>query len=363
MVFATRMRSVFTCCLLIFACSTDYGIAQTLGGSSVFNFVKLSHTPQLTALGGINVSAITSDVGMSFNNPSLLRSSMHGQFSAVFNSLYAGIRNYHAMVAYHHEKTGTSFAAGVFYFDYGTIPQTDASGNVGGDFHPIDYVTQMSASRKYATNWNYGATIKFLHSSYGIYRSSGLALDVGAAYYDSTRLFQVSLVAKNMGVQISNYAGSRGDELPFDLQLGISKRLQKAPLQFSLTAHHLHRFNLLYRDTVFNNQNNFDQGAAPGSRAIGKLFQHLVFATHLYVGDKIEITGAYNHLRRTELTIANAANGLNGFSMGVGVLFSKIQLRYARAYYQSTRAYNQLGINLQLNEYFGLGSLGDRIGW
>lgn len=363
MVFAARTRSVFIRCLFIFACSLSHGAAQTLGGSSVFNFAKLPNTPQLTALGGINISTITKDLGMSFNNPSLLRSSMHGQFSAVFNSMYAGIRNYHAMVSFHHEKTGTSFAAGVFYFDYGTIAQTDASGNVGGNFHPLDYVAQVSASRKYATNWNYGATIKFLHSSYGIYRSSGLALDAGAAYFDSTHLFQVSLVAKNMGVQIRNYEGSRGDELPFDLQLGVSKRLQKAPLQFSLTAHHLHRFNLLYRDTVFNNQNGFDQGTASGSHIIEKLFLHLIFATQLYVGDKIEITGAYNHLRRTELNIANAANGLNGFSLGVGVLFSKIQLRYARAYYQSTRAYNQLGINLQLNEYFGLGNLGDRIGW
>ncbi|MBE7172530.1 MAG: type IX secretion system protein PorQ [Williamsia sp.] len=340
-----------------------YADAQTLGGSSVFNFVKLPNTPQLTALGGINVSAITQDVGMGFNNPSLLRPGEHGQFSAVFNSMYAGIKNYHAMMDYYHQKTATNFAAGIVYFDYGTLSQTDAGGNVEGNFHPSDYVAQLSAARKYETKWYYGATLKFLHSNYGLYRSSGLALDIGTAYFDSAKGFQASLVAKNMGVQIRKYAGSSGDELPFDLQLGISKKLLHAPLQFSITAHHLHRFNILYRDTLFNNQNGFDQGKAPGGDVVEKLFQHIVFATQLYVGDKLEITGAYNHLRRTELNIANAANGLNGFSLGIGVLFQKIQLRYARAYYQSTRAYNQLGINLQLNEYFGLGNLGERIGW
>ena len=357
---AIDLRSVITSLLVFFF---SYSNAQTLGGSSVFNFVKLPNTPQLTALGGVNVSGITQDVGLSFNNPSLLRPQMHSQFSAVFNSMYGGIKNYHAMMGYYQEKTATSFAAGVLYFDYGTLSQTDASGNVEGSFHPVDYVAQLSASRKYATNWNYGATFKFLHSSYGIYRSSGVALDVGAAYFDSTQLFQVSLVAKNMGVQTRKYGSSTGDELPFDLQIGVSKRLWNAPIQFSLTAHHLHRFNLLYRDTVFNNQNGLNQENTSSSRFVEKAFQHLVFATQVYVGDKLEITGAYNHLRRTELNIVNAANGLNGFSLGVGVLFAKIQLRYARAYYQSTRAYNQLGLNLPLDQYFGLGDTGNRTGW
>ncbi len=38
-------------CILLF---TPAG-AQVLGGRSVFNFLRLSHTPQLTALGGVNV--------------------------------------------------------------------------------------------------------------------------------------------------------------------------------------------------------------------------------------------------------------------------------------------------------------------
>lgn len=329
---------------------------QALGGSSVFNFLNLPNTPQLTALGGVNVSAITRDIGLSFNNPALLREDMHAQFSAVFNSMYAGIRNYHAMAGYRSERLETNFAAGVFYFDYGNIAQTDPSGNVLGSFRPSDYVAQITASRRYESKWNYGVTMKFVNSNYGIYRSNGIAMDAAAAYYDSARLFQVSLVAKNMGVQIRKYEGSPGDELPFDLQIGITKRLEKAPIQFSLTAHHLQRFDILYRDTVYNKANNFDQQQSSPSIALDKFFRHIIIATQFFVGDRIEITGAYNHLRRAELNIANSTNVLNGFSLGVGVLFSKIQLRYARAYYQSTTAYNQLGINLKLDEYFGLGN-------
>lgn len=47
----------------------------------------------------------------------------------------------------------------------------------------------------------------------------------------------------------------------------------------------------------------------------------------------------------------------------MGALFKKIQIRYARAYYQNNTAYNQFALNLVLNEYFGLGNFGQRIGW
>lgn len=362
---AATLRSCVQVCFfsLLITCCALITEAQTLGGSSVFNFLNLPNTPQLTALGGINVSTLTQDVGLSFNNPALLRKNMHAQFTAVFNSMYAGIKNYHGMLGYYNEKIATSFAAGIFYFDYGSISQTDVTGNVTGSFHPVDYAAQITASRSYLTRWNYGATLKFMNSNYGLYRSNGMAMDAGAAYFDSAKLFQVSLVAKNMGVQLKKYQGSAGDALPFDLQIGITKRLQKAPVQFSVTAHHLYRFDILYRDTAFNNLNNSDQNNSSKTLAIDRFFRHFVFATQVFVGDKIEITGAYNQLRRSELNIANSANGLNGFSIGAGVLFGKIQIRYARAYYQSTTAYNQLGINLKLNEYFGLGSFGEKARW
>jgi hypothetical protein len=60
-------------------------------------------------------------------------------------------------------------------------------------------------------------------------------------------------------------------------------------------------------------------------------------------------------LRRRELNIGNTGNGLNGFSMGAGVKLGKLWFRYARAYYQSGTAFNQIGLNMQLNQYFGLG--------
>src|SRR5207245_947832 len=132
-------------------------------------------------------------------------------------------------------------------------------GNIYGNFHPSDYVVQVSAAREYKERWNYGATLKFIHSNYGQYRSSAIAMDIGITYTDSANGLQAALVAKNMGGQIKRYTGTSSGDLPFDLQLGISKRLAHAPIQFSATVFQVHRFNIRYNDTLFNNENGFDQ--------------------------------------------------------------------------------------------------------
>ncbi len=336
-------------------------MGQTIGGSSVFNFLKLPHTSQLTALGGVNVSATSNDAGLAFNNPALLKKEMHTQMNAVFNSFYADINAYHLSFAYRHEKLKTNFAWGITYFDYGKISETDASGNILGQIVPNDWVMQVSASRNYLQKWNYGVAVKFISSNYGIYRSNGMAFDAGILYTDTIHLFSASLVVKNMGYQLKKYAGTQADELPFDLQAGITRKLKNAPISFSLTAHHLHQFDIRYDDTVFNND-NFGVNKS-GKFTFDKIFRHFVFASQIFPVPQLEITFGYNHLRRQELNINNTSNGLNGFSTGVGLIVKKLQVRYARTHYQNNTGYNQLGLNLQLNQHFGLGKFGDRIGW
>ena len=170
---------------------TARSAAQTLGGNSVFNFLKLSNTPQLTALGGVNVSQTSDDVGLVFNNPALLKPSMHTQMNAVFNNFYGGIKVYHLSLGYRNEKLNTNFSWGLNYFGYGNTSETDASGNVFGKFRPTDWVMQVSASRSYMEHWNYGATLKFINSNYGQYNSNGLAIDIGVLFNDSSKLFEI----------------------------------------------------------------------------------------------------------------------------------------------------------------------------
>ncbi len=324
---------------------------QSLGGNSIFNFLKIPNTPQLSALGGINVSQPSNDIGLAFNNPALLKSSIHSQINAVFNDFYGDIKTYHLSLGYHSKKLNTNFSWGMQYFSYGRTTETDASGNIMGEFRPVDWVVQVSASRAYEEKWNYGATLKFISSDYGQYGSNGIALDMGILFIDTSKLFSASVLVKNLGTQLKKYEGTDPADLPFDLQIGFTKRLSNAPLSFSLTAQQAHRFNISYDDTTFNNENGFDNNSTKNF-SFDKLFRHFVLATTIYIGDRVEVMAGYNYLRRKELNIGNAANGMTGFSFGAGVLLGKLQIRYARSHYQSNSGYNQLGLNMALNKYF-----------
>jgi hypothetical protein len=328
--------------LLVFPGSA--AMAQTLGGGNTYAFLKMPAGPQLTALGSANVSVLSGDISMSAHNPALLRKEMDRQMLASFN-IFQGIRQMNGMVGFHSERLQTNFSGGIDHIHYGEGVQTDAAGNILGNFRANDYAIRLAFSRRYLSRWHYGATLKYVNSTYGMYSSQAVMADVGINYLDSGRMLQVGFVAKNMGLQLTSYAG-QGEDLPFDLQMGITKRLLHAPLQFSLTAHRLHQFDILYRDTVFNIDN---YGNAGKDGFADKLFRHLIFSVQAFVGERVELTLGYDFLRRAELGITRSANGMTGFSMGAGVSLKRMQVRYAGSAYQNGISYHQFGLNLDLS--------------
>lgn len=342
-----RIQSMRFYLTLLTTIGVQWLSGQTLGGNAVFHFLSQPNTAQVAALGGYNISAISKDVGMSFQNPALLRESMHQQMNASFHSFLAGIRNYSFTGAWQLAEAKTTLAAGTNYFDYGTITQTDASGMILGSFRPVDYVVQVMASRRYKDYFRYGLTMKYIHSNYGQYRSSGLAFDVGVSYYDSLNQLQVSLVAKNMGTQVKTYDGSnRKEELPFDLQVGVTKRLANAPFQFSVTAHHLQQLNSYYNDTSFRASEG-ENGYAANS-TLQKIFSHLVFSAQVFLHEKLELDAGINFQRRQDLNAYNLSSGLNGFTFGTGIFLRRVHIRYATGLYQRN-LFHQFSINLNWN--------------
>jgi hypothetical protein len=324
--------------------------AQTLGGNAAYNFLKFSYATSQTAAGGVAVSQPSADVALALNNPALLRPALHAQAALHFTHLPAGIKGLHLASAYHDEKRNTTFGAALTFIQYGSITQTDAAGNVAGRFHPVDYQLQLSAARHYLERWQYGATFKFIQSSYQTYRSVAVAVDVGVQYLDSAKGWSLAVLAKNMGMPLKGYAGAP-EELPFDLQWGVTKKLADAPLAFSISAQQLHRFNLLYNDTLFNSET----GNATTPSFGKKLLHHVVVAAHLFISRQLEATVGYNPLRRYELSLGTAGNGLAGFSAGFTARFEKLHISYARSAYQRGIAGNQLGLNLALDRFFGVG--------
>lgn len=334
------MRSLLTFLSLIFFSVVH---SQTLGGNAVFNFLNQPNTAQQSSLGGVNISSIGNDVGLAFQNPSLLRDGMSKQVNTSFNSFLAGIKNYSLTTAWHLADAQTNLAVGANYFNYGDIAQTDAAGNALGSFRPVDYVVQVMASRKYHERFFYGLTAKYIYSGYGQYRSSAIAFDAGLSYYDSANQLQVSVAVKNMGTQLQTYDGSnRKEELPFDLQAGITKRLENAPVQFSLTAHHLQKFDTYYNDTTFRASEG--ENGDGGNGTLQKIFSHVILSAQIFLNEKLELSTGYNFQRRQDLNAYNVTSGLNGFTLGAGVLLNKLHIRYATGFYQRNM-FHQLSLN------------------
>lgn len=324
---------------LFFFVATE-SLAQTLGGNAVYNFLSQPGSAQVSALGGINISTQSNDVSMGLSNPALLRKSMNQQIATSFNGFLAGISNYSAVASFFQERHQINWGVGLQYLHYGNITQTDAAGSILGNFKPNDFALQFLVSKQYNNYFHVGAAAKFIQSNYGLYRSSGIAMDIGLTYSDTVNQIQASVAIKNMGTQLSTYGGAAKEELPFDLQAGVSKKLANAPLQFSLTAHNLHRLNILYNDTAFN----ASEGDLRTAGFLQKTFAHLVFATQIYLNEKVEISLGYNFLRRQDLNIFNTTSGLNGLTAGAGFLHKKLHIRYATGFYQQ-KVFHQFTLN------------------
>ncbi len=331
----------YTLQIIFFVIISSISTAQTVGSNAAFSFMALPNAAQVSALGGVNISNISNDVSFSFNNPALLRKEQHQQINASFNNFLAGIKNYSLSTAFFTKKPNVTFGAGVNYLSYGSITQTDAIGNIYGTFNPTDYVVQVMASKQYKERFWLGACLKYISSNYGQFKSSAIATDIGVTYFDSSNYLQISFVAKNIGTQLRNYTNTQiKEELPFNIQLGITKRLAKAPIQFSLTGHHLQKLTISYSDSTFN----ASEGNTQQTKTIDNILSHLVFASQIFIGDKLELGVGYNFLRAKDLSAYGLTNTLNGFSMGLGIKLKKLQINYGTGFYQRN-LFHQVSLN------------------
>lgn len=353
--------------LAIVQCVGLVASAQVTGGQHAFEFLRLPQSPHISALGGINVSNGSPDVSLALQNPSLMRPGLHNQLGVAYNNYYAGISVTNLQYGYHVEKLNTSFVLGLQHVGYGDLTRTDASGNTLGSLTARDVALSLGAARQYGERWRYGASLKFVSSVLDDKSALGLLTDVGVTYYDTAKGITIGIVAKNVGVMLDKYNPDNSAEpLPFDLQLGFSKRFAHLPLRFNATAHHLYEWDVRYNNPADVEASNLfgsaDTTAREKSYFADKLFRHLIFGADILIGKRITVTAAYNHLRRGELSLKDRT-ALAGFSFGATVDLNKLQVQYARNYFHLAGATNEFGLNLSLGRLVGLGKGGEKIAW
>lgn len=315
------MKKVSVLLLLVFlAAASSY--AQ-IGGATTYNFLRNAQSWRITALGEINITTIDYDPTTQLSNPASLNPLMSRQasFSTV---VYPGGVNYgNACYVQDFGKRGT-YGMGLQYINYGDIPQTDESGNIIRGNLPCNEINLYGGgSYRFGRIFSAGMNVKFIGSWLDSYHSYGLAADLGVSVNDTTHGIVASIVAKNIGGQLTPYSYGNGqrEPIPFDLQAGFSVKFKGFPVRFHLTFHDLQRWDIRYSnpaDAVTNSLLGDTTRTSKASAAVDEFFQHLIVGAELNIKKVVFIDFSYNDQRRQEIAQASRRS-LAGFAIGLGV--------------------------------------------
>lgn len=331
--------------------------SSQIGGDQVYEFLNLSNSPRLTALGGNLISVSDDDVSLAYWNPANLNKEMHQHFSFSSNFLFAGtdIWNGYAGYGYHWEDKALSFHGGIQFVNYGMFQGTDETGLFTNEFKASEYALTLGVGKQLNERLSVGVNLKNIFSNLESYSSYGLGIDLAANYKNEEAKTQFSLVVKNIGAQLSTYAEERAP-IPFEAQIGFSKRLSRLPFRFAVIYQHLNRWNILYDDPNSEEDILIIGGESTGRTNaqiwLDNFFRHFVFNGEFLFGknENIRVRLGYNSQRRGELSVDNIRS-LAGFSFGAGFKVKQFRIDYGRAYYHIAGATNHLGISTSLSTF------------
>lgn len=345
------MRHLFLFVSLVAILSPAY--AQ-LGGSRTYSFLNLTPSARVAALGGSVIPVVDDDVSLVMMNPGALNPDMDNQVSLSTALYYADVNFGYAGYARHIDKWNTTLAGGIQYISYGEMERMNVQGFGEGRFKAAEYALYLSASRMYQ-RIRYGATLKLITSSMEQYSSTGVALDLGATYKDSTGRFMVGAVVRNLGTQISTYTPDNREPLPLNISVGVARQLEHLPVRFVAVFHNLQQFDIRYDDPNVQEQTGFlgidSLGAQEESNyTFDKFARHAILSAEFLLGKNLRFRVGYNHMRRQELKLSTRA-GLTGFSLGFGLRISKFHLDYSMARYHMAGSSHQFTLATNLEEF------------
>ena len=328
---------------IIILCLFTSSLGAQTGGNNVYEFLNLTHSGLVSSLGGVNVSINSADLNLAYHNPALLSAEMDNSLAVNYVNYFAGI-NYGMTMFSGTIPSAGNFAAGLTYLNYGSFMETDESGNIIGSFSASEYAFAMTYSRPLDSLFSAGICFKPVLSHLEKYTSFGFAFDLGVSYHNRSNLFSAGLVVKNLGLQLTSYAGEEKEKLPFEIQAGVSQRLAHAPFRFSLTLRHLEKFDLTYD---YQPAGTSITGEEPATSDIAEnILRHAVFGAELLPHKNFYFSAGYNYQRRRELQVESKVSTV-GFSWGFGIKTTMLSIGFGRATFHLAGASNHLTLILK----------------
>ena len=276
---------------------------------TVYNFLRLPVSAHAAALGGDNITIDDDDPTMVFHNPALVSNVSDRSLNLNYMTYMEGVKVASASFVKALRNRAT-WAVEAQYVDYGSMKQTTAENEVIGKVSTKDIAVGGTFTYALSNKIAGGVTAKFVSSSLAGFNSIGMAVDLGLNYLNPELGLSVSAVARNLGGQLKAYEDDF-EKLPFDLQLGVSKRLGESPLRFSVTMTRLHDWD-------------------------DKFVNHLVFGAEAFLADNIWIGGGLNPRRSDEMKISDGETESShgaGLSFGGGLQLERFKLQLAYGKY------------------------------
>ena len=329
-------------------------VFSQIGGTNTYNFLTLTNSARSASLGGKLISIQDNDLNLTFENPSLLTPNYDNQLVFNYVNYFSDINYGYVSYAKDMPKIGT-FAAGMHYLNYGTFKKADETGEILGTFKAAEYSLNLLYSIPIDTLFNFGVNLKTIYSQLETYTSIGMALDAGLTYYNSANNTVVALVLKNVGTQFKPYVEKNYEPLPFDLQLGYSKKFKHAPFRISIVAHHLYKYDLTYTNTLDpNNIPDPITGEVTTKKWYeengDKVLRHFIIGFEIIPLKSFFIRVGYNHQRRQELKLFSA-NTFSGISWGVGIKIYKFSFSYGNAVYHAAGSSHHFSITTNFSDF------------
>ena len=276
---------------------------------TAYNFLRLPVSAHVAALGGNNITITDDDPTMIFHNPAMLGGVSDKSLNLNYMTYMEGTMVGSASFVRAWGDRGT-WGVSASYMDYGSMRQTTADNIQTGEFSAKDIMLGGSVAYSLSTLFTGGITAKIISSSIAGYNSMAVAVDLGISYFDEAQGLSLSAVARNLGGQIDAY-DEDFEKIPFDLQVGISKKMAMAPLRFSATLNNLHDWD-------------------------DSFIHHLAIGADIFLSDNIYIAGGYNFRRNKEMRISDGEGESShgaGLSFGGGVQLERFKLNVAYAKY------------------------------
>lgn len=311
--------------------------ANAQNGTNVYNFLNTPVSSRQAALGGDAISVRDSDVSMVAANPALMNLEMDNQISIDVSSYLADAK--YGTLAYVKDlKYGHLATINAKYIDYGTIPRTDIDGIQNGEFKATDVSIGIGYAYQFEEDWTVGTQVNYINSKIDNYTSSAITGNFAITYHRKKRRETAALTLRNFGFQLNSYNGER-EKMPFRVDLGYTRILDKFPVALTITAHDLQKFDI-------SSKYNRDGKKVGFSR---KIFDHLSMGAELFPEKAFNIRLGYNAKRGNELSVTDQRS-FSGLSFGFGVRFSSIKINYSHIRYHNSSNVNMLGIGINLSK-------------